>query len=702
GVASNNAPAIFPIGMTTVRFAAVADAAGNIPAPVSATVNVTDSVAPVIATPSSITVEATSSAGTAKTQAAIAAFLASATTTDVVSGAGVASNNAPAIFPIGMTTVRFAAVADAAGNIPAPVSATVTIVSPAAPTAPTAVNMTVNGKVLNFTWLAGNWVDHYRLLVNPDGASGFSVIPSAANISALVTKHALEISAHKTNWLAAQYILEACNADASVCAASPNQTVALIDSIAATVFVKASNTDTIDHFGWSLSLSGDGNTLAVGAFTENSNATGIDGNQLDNTARNSGAVYVFVRSGSAWVQQAYLKASNARPNAKFGNSVSLSQNGNTLAVGSSQEKSSAVGVGGNQTDTGAMGSGAVYVFNRSGISWVQQAYVKASNTGVFHNFGCSVSLSGDGNTLAVGAMSEGNAAGGNQAGNPTRSGAVYVFSRTALSWVQQAYLKASNVDLNDNFATSVSLSHDGNTLAVGAGDEDSAAVGIGGNQSSNAALGSGAAYVFFRTGGIWAQQAYIKASNTGAGDRFSQQVSLSGDGNTLAVGAYGEGSAATGINGNQGSNAAINSGAVYVFSRIGAIWTQQAYLKASNTGAGDSFGVSINLSSDATTLAVGATLERSNTTGIGGNQQSNAHIKAGAVYVFSRSGTNWVQESYVKASNTRAKSSFGIAVGLSGNGSILAVGASDDSNAIGVGGNQANAAARDSGAVYLY
>jgi carbonic anhydrase/acetyltransferase-like protein (isoleucine patch superfamily) len=390
-------------------------------------------------------------------------------------------------------------------------------------------------------------------------------------------------------------------------------------------YLKASNTDGGDAFSRSVALSGD--TLAVGAHLEDSDATGVNGVQGSNAARNSGAVYVFTRSGGAWSQQAYLKASNTGASDQFGRSVALS--GDTLAVGAYGEDSDATGVNGDQGSNAAFASGAVYVFTRSGGAWSQQAYLKASNTGVNDFFGWSVALSGD--TLAVGAHQEASAAtdvNGDQSSNAAEnSGAVYVFTRSGGAWSQQAYLKASNTDATDYFGFSVALS--GDTLAVGARSEGSAATGVNGDQSSNAALNSGAVYVFTRSGGAWSQQAYLKASTTGAGDEFGRSVALSGD--TLAVGAYGEDSDATGVNGDQSSNSAYNSGAVYVFTRSGGAWSQQAHLKASTTGAGDQFGRSVALSGD--TLAVGTYGEDSDATGVNGDQSSNAFANSGAVYV---------------------------------------------------------------------
>ena len=368
-------------------------------------------------------------------------------------------------------------------------------------------------------------------------------------------------------------------------------------------YLKASNTDANDVFGYSLALAGD--TLVVGAPGEAS----ADDNQTDNSAPNSGAVYVFTRTNGVWSQQAYLKASNAEAGDGFGGSVALT--GDTLAVGATGEASA----DGNQTDNSAPDSGAVYVFTRTGSNWSQQAYIKASNTEVGDWFGYSLALAG--NTLAVGAPGEANA-----------SGAVYVFTRTGSVWSQQAYVKASNTEANDGFGESVSLASD--TLAVGATGEASAATGVDGDETDNSAVESGAVYVFTRTGSNWSQQAYVKASNAEVGDLFGSSLALAGD--TLAVGALFEASAATGVDGDEMDNSAVESGAVYVFTRRGSVWSQQAYVKASNTEIGDLFGSSLALAGD--TLAVGAFFEASAATGVNGNQGDNSAPDSGAGYVF--------------------------------------------------------------------
>ncbi len=408
-----------------------------------------------------------------------------------------------------------------------------------------------------------------------------------------------------------------------------------------------------------------------------------------------------------WAQaklEAYVKASNGCPPAcgvQFGFSVAL--DGDTLAVSAPLEGSGATGVNGNQQDSTGSRSGAVYVFTRSGGVWSQQAYLKASNTGIDDRFGLSVALDGD--TLVVGAFEEDSTAtgiNGNQADNSAQdSGAVYVFTRTGGVWSQQAYLKASNTEAGDLFGWSVALS--GDTLAVGANSEDSAATGANGNQADNSTNERGAVYVFTRSGGVWSQQAYVKASNTGAGDSFGHSVALDGD--TLAVGANHENGAATGVNGNQADNSAQGAGAIYVFTRTGGVSSQQAYLKASNTGASDVFGFSVALSGD--TLVVGAVGEDSAATGVNGNQADNSAQDSGAVYVFTRTGGVWSQQAYVKATNTGASDEFGGGGGVGGKvalaGDTLAVGARGEASAAtGVNGNQADNSINQRGAVYVY
>lgn len=436
-------------------------------------------------------------------------------------------------------------------------------------------------------------------------------------------------------------------------------------------YLKSATPDTGDIYGVNLAVSSDGTTLAIAAYNEDSSSAGIGGNQLDNSLADSGAVYVYLRSGtSAWVLQAYIKASNPDAGDLFGQSLILSADGNTLAVGAYAESSNATGINGNQTNNSASQAGALYVFTRAGTTWSQQAYIKPSVVSGADWFGTNIALSADGNTMAAGAHGSDIAGGG--------AGVVYVFTRSGSVWSQQAQIFGSNTGFLDIFGLDVALSSDGNTLAAGAFGEQSNATGIGGNQADNSLSNAGAVYILTRSGTVWTQQAYIKASNTGTGDSFGYFVALSSDGNTLAAGAPYEDSNATGIGGNQADNSVMDSGAVYVFTRSGTVWTQQAYVKASNTGSSDNFGLKVALSANGNLLIVGALGEASNATGVNGNQANNAMPGAGAVYAFTRSGTVWTQQAYLKSSATGASDNFGYKLSLSGDGRTLVVGSNGD------------------------
>jgi hypothetical protein len=442
----------------------------------------------------------------------------------------------------------------------------------------------------------------------------------------------------------------------------------IVDPLIQQAYLKASNADADDLFGFSVAISGD--TVVVGAIYEDSDGS----NESDNSTLDAGAAYVFVRSGAAWSQQAYLKASNADADDRFGWAVGIS--GDTVVVGAIWEDSNGTG---GEGDNSASKAGAAYVFVRSGTTWSQQAYLKAFNADAGDQFGGVVAISGD--TVVVGAQYE-ESNGTSEADNSaSRAGAAYVFVRNGTTWSQQAYLKASNVEAWDEFGHWVAISEE--TAVVGAPHEDSNGTSEGDNSASQA----GAAYVFVRSGTTWSQQAYLKASNVEAGDGFGyKSVAISGD--TVVVGAPFEDSDGT----SESDNSALDAGAAYVFVRSGTIWSQQAYLKASNADADDRFGEEAKISGD--TVVVGVQYEDSN----GTSESDNSASDAGAAYVFVRSGTIWSQQAYLKASNVEAGDFFGYSAAISGD--TVVVGAIfEDSN--GTGGESDNSAS-DAGAAYVF
>ena len=485
-------------------------------------------------------------------------------------------------------------------------------------------------------------------------------------------------------------------------------------------YLKASNPRPDAKLGFGSALTGrtlvmsrDGNTIAVSAPDESSAATGINGNQKDDTAGGSGAVYIFTRGGAGkpWAQEAYLKASNTDAFDGFGFSLAISANGNTLAVTATREDSNARGVNGNQSNNDAEDSGAVYVFSRNGGRWTQQAYVKASNSEAGDQFGWSVTLSDDGNVMAVGAPTESSKArgvNGDQSDNSAaNAGALYVFNRTGSAWSQTAYLKGEQTDPGDLFGFCVDLSSDGNTLAVCGFDEDGGVPGVNGNQADNSKGGSGCVYIFVREGASWKQTTYLKQSNLNHNqDAFGSAIALSGDGKTLAVDAADEDGTVGGINGKQYDGEQIgdhSNGALFVFVNNNGIWSQQAYIKSSNVRVNDLFGIRLAISRDGDTLVASSMLQGGGGRGPNASQQDFSAEESGAVYVFTRAGTTWTQRAYLKSPNSEAYDEFGSGVAMSGDGNTLAIAAfGEDGGVSGAGGNQADNSVRASGAVYVY
>ncbi|WP_246834197.1 FG-GAP repeat protein [Leptospira bourretii] len=453
-------------------------------------------------------------------------------------------------------------------------------------------------------------------------------------------------------------------------------------------YLKASNAEANDGFGYSVAISGD--TIVVGAPGESSNQTTITNGPTassDNSLGSAGAAYVYQRSGSSWSQEAYLKPSNLGGTDQFGVSVAIDRD--TIVVGANQEDS-------NQTtitnapnaiapNEGATDSGAAYVFQKSGTTWSEQAYLKPSNTGANDQFGISLAISGD--TIAVGAYFEDSNQTSITNGSPapanegaTNAGAVYVFQRSGTTWSEQAYLKPSNMGAGDRFGTTVDIAND--TIVVGANLEASNQITItngSGASANNSAANAGAAYVFRRTGTTWVEEAYLKAPNAEADDQFGNSVAIDGD--TIVVGAFSEASNQTTItNGTAASsdNSATLAGAAYVFQRTGSTWSHQAYLKPPNLGADDRFGITVAI--EGNTILVGSIFEDNNQTTVTNGtmpNDDNSLSNSGAVYLFQRSGSTWAFRAYIKAPNADVEDRFGNAIAFSGDTAVVGVNLED-------------------------
>lgn len=427
----------------------------------------------------------------------------------------------------------------------------------------------------------------------------------------------------------------------------------------------------------------------------------------------------------------FIKASNTGDYDNFGLAISLSDDGSTLAVGALREGSTDTGVNTDTTTSGldddAPSAGAVYIFTQEEATWRQTAYIKASNSETYDNFGDALSLNEDGTVLAVGADGEDSddtgintdSASTGLDNDASASGAVYLFSKSNDTWSQTAYIKASNTSANDNFGSALSLSNDGTRLAVGASEEDSDDRGVN-TDTATAGLDdnidrSGAVYLFTNSEDNWSQTAYFKSSNAGGNDVFGRALALSGDGYTLIVGADNESSDDIGINTDTTTSGLDDnedsSGAVYVFTETASIWSQEAYVKASNSDEDDAFGYAVDISEDGSVMVVGAFREGSDDTGINidsltSGADNNAY-NSGAVYLFTKSDGNWNQDAYIKSSNSQQGDSFGITLALSDDGKSLLVEADgEDSDDTGINTNTLTSGTDDNytddGAVYLF
>lgn len=404
------------------------------------------------------------------------------------------------------------------------------------------------------------------------------------------------------------------------------------------VEVRRAGSTTFDE-GFATALSGD--LIATGKWTDSSAAKGIDGNELDTSASGAGAVRLFRRTASGgWAQEAYVKASNTQSLQWFGKAVALE--GDTLVVGAPFEGSASNGINGSQSyDCNAsvncnLGAGAVYIFERKNGAWGQTAYVK-SVSGLLGAFGTSVAIAGD--LVAIG-----------QPGDQYGYGAVVVLKRTNGTWSETGRVVLPSGTITDFFGRNVALTAD--TLVASAPSDFS--VPLSGQISGPA----GKVAVFKLANGVPTYEATLTAGTPRSGSVFGSSVTVNGT--TIVVGAEGEYSNATGINGNQLGTGAPSSGAAYVFTKPSTTWVQQAYLKASNSRANAWFGTSVHLDGDV--LAVGSPGESSGTN----SPSDTSCARSGAVYLFQRTGSTWSEKAYLKSAQASVGWEFGSSVALSG------------------------------------
>lgn len=344
--------------------------------------------------------------------------------------------------------------------------------------------------------------------------------------------------------------------------------------------LKAPNAGAGDNFGWETAI--DGDTLVVSAPYEDSDATTVGGDMSNDNRQNAGALYVYRRSGTTWTLEAYLKVPTTELDHTLGQKIAI--DGNVIVAGTPYDDG----------PTGATpNAGVVYVFERVGTTWTLTATLRGSNTTSNDRFGLAVDV--DGNTIVAGAYTEdGSASGVNGNANaldPVNfmdAGAAYVFERQGTgAWGQTTYLKSSYPAAGDNFGLSVGIS--GTAIVVGAQGEDSNSTASNPDPSIDGLSSSGGAFVFTRptvASTSWSLTGFLKAPNPGMGDNFGGSVRIDGD--LLLLTASFEDGSGRGVN-PASDELATDAGAMYLFRRSGNTFVFHAYLKPSNTDAGDSF-----------------------------------------------------------------------------------------------------------------
>ena len=348
--------------------------------------------------------------------------------------------------------------------------------------------------------------------------------------------------------------------------------------------------DPCEQFGKGIAI--DGDRIVVGAHSADDDPT------LPCATGNTGAAYVFERVGSGWIQTARLLASDGGPDDEFGNQVAIS--GDRIIVGAEYHD----GAGGSN-------SGAAYVFELQGSTWVETVKLYAPDATINHYFGRSVDIVGD---MAVVGTRFDQAWG-------YQSGAIYLYEADEFGvWDYRQKLKATDGAQDDLFANSMAT--DGTWIVVGAYWKD----GEGGEKA-------GAAYVIGNHGTFWFENQKLEASDQAANDFFGRSVAV--DGERIVIGALND----------------EGSGSAYIFERANDVWTETAKLLPSDGSNNDKFGEVVDIDGDYVVV---------------GSKNSDNPLNSGGVYLYHYDGVNWVEEAILKPIDIWTNDKHGYNVGISG------------------------------------
>jgi hypothetical protein len=371
-----------------------------------------------------------------------------------------------------------------------------------------------------------------------------------------------------------------------------------------------------DYYGCDIAISTDGSRLVVGSYAADVSGTS-----------NAGAAYIYRRENLSWVFESKIVAPTLAVNGYFGFTVAVSADGTRVVIGSYGAGSAA---------------GAVYVYLRSGTSWLLEATLVVTN-GLSSGdaFGSSVSISADGTRIASGAYAKLN-------GSLAAAGAAFTFTRVNTTWTQEAKFTPTVPGANDYFGRTVNLTPDGTRLFVGAYNQTVSGVT------------SGAAYCFSRSGTVWTQEAMFVPITPEVTEQFGLTMATDTTGIRVAI-----------SSGRKTVGGKANAGSIDVYSRANTTWTKEATIVSSDVAASDFFGYGLDMTGDGAVIA--AASFGADTDGLTNN---------GAYYIFKRSAAVWTQDLKATSSYKVAAGNLGGGVAITNDGTFLAVSQNGNPNGI--------------------
>jgi hypothetical protein len=516
------------------------------------------------------------------------------------------------------------------------------------------VTVGANLKELMFDWEPVPDAVIYRLLVKTSDNPRVYYEPLGERTYR--SQIAIPISVHLQRWLTTRYIVLACNPAGCTRSDEIYPRDLMLDTIG---YFKASNTDAGDHFGSAIAMSADGSTMAVAAEGEASGSSGVNAGEYDDSAPDSGAVYVFRRNGRKWTQEIYIKAPETEAGAKFGggsphhgHTLALSVDGNTLLVAAP-----------SATVQGQAHAGELHLYRRDPQNrWYPSAQFTAPTVIAGDYYGYDVDLSSDGRTIRANSLLY--ASGGQPVGR------THIWYYDGTSWSAGPFSSASFMT-----CPSARMSGDGFTVM----------------QYCRDTLEGGS---FVRT---WTRQADNSWQST-TSDLLAPQtdavpkIAINYAGTLLAVD-----KGASGIG-------------VYWRTRRDRNWTLDSHILGPGMSPGgpyESWATALEFDRHGDYLAIGDPQGYASGAGVSptatccGPQPGD-----GFVQIWKHVPENipqWVFITQVKASNPGSDDRFGHSIAFGGLGSYLAIGAANEASSIGgIDGNQDLDDAPGAGAVYLY